>query len=145
MVRHLFCLRVPIVPTHHNPDQSSEGVVQLQALPTRFLPCTSLQSRPVRLLEHGTRLSSQILSAPTCQSHQSRVGSTDRPLPLPSQISVAGTQGSPQPNVVAQVFFSRSPLLHAASILIFLVLPVPLSGFCALEEASRYSLAQHPR
>jgi hypothetical protein len=43
-------------------------------------PSTSPRLPPVstdRLLEHGTRLLSQLLSIPTCQSLQSRVGSID--------------------------------------------------------------------
>ncbi|KAN0118134.1 hypothetical protein V8E52_005395 [Russula decolorans] len=98
---------------------STRGCSQIprQAHPTRLLACASLQlDHPP--LEHGTRLLSQILSAPTCQSYQSRVESIDRPLPLPSQISVFETRGSTQPNVAAQAFFSRSLLCHATIILI---------------------------
>jgi hypothetical protein len=35
-VRHLFCSPISIVPTHHNPDQSSGGVVPWMLADTNF-------------------------------------------------------------------------------------------------------------
>jgi hypothetical protein len=50
-----------------------------------LLDWTSCRSQPIRLPEHGTHLLSQILSAPTYQSTQDRVESTDQPTAASSE------------------------------------------------------------
>src|SRR6266566_86729 len=102
--------------------------------PSTSLRLPPVSTRPPSRTWNAFSLLSQILSSPTCQSPQCKVGSIDRPLPLPSQISVIPDTWFNATKCCSSGFLSRSQLSHAALILIcsFLVLPAPASRFCAL-------------
>jgi hypothetical protein len=92
----------------------------------RFPP---VSTRPPSRARNAFTQSNPICTYHSCQSHQSSVGSIDRPLPLLSQFSVVETR-----MLQVRLSFSRSLLCHAALILIrpFLVLPAPMLRFRAL-------------
>ena len=93
MVRHPFCLPISIATIQTNPVEeycSTRGCsqIQLQAHPTRLLARASVQSRPTAFSSVGTRLLSQILSAPTCRS--SKQSGVDRPTAAFSEPNLGG-------------------------------------------------------